>query len=159
MPEEGDYAVDELDEAHDNPESFARRAANRRMSEYAAGAYRAQVSLERGKTDSANLKKALWSSSLGFPAMDSQSRRHSFANMPTRQGSISSLADSGAVAAALEASNAEMQASQEYVSSIPEDSSYSGGPSNSEHLCPLPSTIRKDFMLMLYQLTSPAAHR
>jgi hypothetical protein len=136
VPEESDFAIDELDEMHelnDSGESFARRAANRRMSEYGAGPVRSPIGMENRKTDNANLKKALWSSS-GFPLADvSQSRRHSFANMPTRQGSISSIADS---AAALEATTSDGQSLQDYVagSGFADSPSYiTGGSSNGEH--------------------------
>lgn len=95
VPEESDYAVDELDENHDPAEYLARRASQRRMSEYGANAYRTPMGMDGRKPENANLKKALWSSSPGvFGGDASQSRRHSFANMPTRQGSITSIADS-----------------------------------------------------------------
>ncbi|PFH58088.1 hypothetical protein XA68_14190 [Ophiocordyceps unilateralis] len=96
VPEESDFAIDELDEANEAGDPFGRRAAGRRMSEYGGGPARA-LGLDCRKLDNMNLnlKKALWSSSPGFFGGDaSQSRRHSFANMPTRQGSISSIADS-----------------------------------------------------------------
>lgn len=116
VPEESDYAIDELDEMNElneAGESFARRAANRRMSEYGSGSMRSPLGMDNRKTDNANLKKALWSSS-GFQLPDvSQSRRHSFANMPTRQGSISSIADS---AGALDATTPDGQSLQDYVS-------------------------------------------
>jgi hypothetical protein len=124
VPEESDFAVDELDEMNEAGESFARRAANRRMSEFGIGPMRSPVGLESRKTDNANLKKALWTTSLGFPGGDvSQSRRHSFANMPTRQGSISSIADSASV---LEGSTAELQNPQDYASGYGENQALSG---------------------------------
>ncbi|PHH85478.1 hypothetical protein CDD83_349 [Cordyceps sp. RAO-2017] len=93
VPEESDYAVDELDEANEAGDAFGRRASGRRMSEYGGGPART-LGMDNRKLENMNLKKALWSSSPGFFAGDiSQSRRHSFANMPTRQGSISSVAD------------------------------------------------------------------
>jgi hypothetical protein len=81
---------------------------------------------EGRKTDNANLKKALWSSS-GFPLGDvSQSRRHSFANMPTRQGSISSIPDA---AAALEVNSPDGHSLQDYTtaSGFAESPSYMTG--------------------------------
>ena len=94
VPEESDYAVDELDEAQDSIDALGRRSAGRRMSEFGAPAFRTQLGMDNKKAD--NLKKALWSSSPGLFGGDlSQSRRHSFANMPTRQGSISSVAEPG----------------------------------------------------------------
>ncbi|RCI16663.1 hypothetical protein L249_2215 [Ophiocordyceps polyrhachis-furcata BCC 54312] len=95
VPEESDFAIDELDEAGEASDPFGRRASCRRMSEYGGGPSSRMLGMDGRKIDNMNLKKALWSSSPGFFAGDiSQSRRHSFANMPTRQGSISSIADS-----------------------------------------------------------------
>lgn len=114
VPEEFDFAVDELDEANDSIDSLGRRVASRRMSEFGSAAFRTPLGADNRKADNLNLKKAaLWSSSPGILSGDiSQSRRHSFANMPTRHGSISSLADS---VAALETSAMnESQASQAF---------------------------------------------
>ncbi|KAF4974820.1 hypothetical protein FZEAL_8325 [Fusarium zealandicum] len=122
VPEESDFAIDELDEANESGEMLAKRALNRRMSEYGSGSLRAPFGVDNRKADNANLKKALWSSSLAFPATDiSQSRRHSFANMPTRQGSITSLTDS---ASAFDPSAAELQQSQEYPSGYPDAAAF-----------------------------------
>jgi cell fate regulator YaaT (PSP1 superfamily) len=128
VPEESDFAVDELDEGLDVGESLARRAATRRMSEYGGGLRSGMA----GKYEQANLKKALWTTSLGFPLGETpQSRRHSFANMPTRQGSISSIADS---ASALDhSSSTDAQPNQgEFGSGYTDMAMYSqgsGGPS------------------------------
>ncbi|KAL2753706.1 hypothetical protein ACRALDRAFT_2044053 [Sodiomyces alcalophilus JCM 7366] len=90
VPEESDYAVDELDEAGESAELATKRALNRRMSELGAGYSRPPY--ENRKLE--NVKKAFWHSSLGFGGPDGQqSRRHSFADVPTRQGSISSATD------------------------------------------------------------------
>jgi len=99
VPEESDYAVDELDEAHDNGELAAKRAFGRRMSEYggagSGSAFRSPFAVENRKLE--NVKKAYWQSSLGFGGAGdvSQSRRHSFAEvpMPTRQASIGSIGE------------------------------------------------------------------
>ncbi|KAK2591422.1 hypothetical protein QQS21_010886 [Conoideocrella luteorostrata] len=120
VPEESDYAVDELDEANDTLDHLRTQGTGRRMSEYGAGAFRTPIGVDSRKSDNLNLKKAaLWSSSPGFFAGDvSQSRRHSFANMPTRQGSISSIADS---VANLDATNVnDVQASQAFPSGFPD---------------------------------------
>jgi len=89
VPEESDYAVDELDDTIDGQDPAARRAFTRRMSEY-TGSYRfvPDRKLE-------NVKKAIWQSSLGFSGLSDipQSRRHSFADVPTRQPSISSMGE------------------------------------------------------------------
>ncbi|KAK7948910.1 uncharacterized protein PG986_009796 [Apiospora aurea] len=96
VPEESDYAIDELDESQDNSEAASKRALGRRMSEYGANAYNSRSPLypvENRKLE--NVKKAFWQSSLGFGGLGDipQSRRHSFADMPTRQGSISSIGE------------------------------------------------------------------
>lgn len=93
VPEESsDFAVD-LDESNDVSDLAARRAFGRRMSEYGAGAFRSSFSLENRPLE--NVKKAIWSSSLGFGGLADipQSRRHSFADVPTRQPSIGSIGD------------------------------------------------------------------
>lgn len=95
VPEESsDYAIDELDESHDASELAARRGLARRMSEFGAGPFRSPYGMENRKLDP--VKKAIWQSSLGFGGLGdiSQSRRHSFADVPQRQGSIASIADS-----------------------------------------------------------------
>lgn len=124
VPEESDYAVDELDEVNDIGESLARRAANRRMSEYGAGPYRNPLGVDSRKPETSNLKKALWSSSPGYFGDVSQSRRHSFANMPTRQGSISSIADS---VSTLDASAVDSHVVQGFPAGFSDNTSFSSG--------------------------------
>lgn len=97
VPEESDYAVDELDETNDAPDMVAKRALGRRMSEFGAGPFRSPYSaFENRKLE--NVKKGIWQTSLGFPGLGdmSQSRRHSFADVPIphRQNSVVSLGDS-----------------------------------------------------------------
>jgi hypothetical protein len=126
VPEESDYAIDELDGEQDSLESFAKRASARRMSEYGAGVapLRSPFGGDGRKPENANLKRALWSSQLGFTGGDvSQSRRHSFANMPTRQGSISSLAESTTT---LDASLPDGQASADFSSVFGENLGFAG---------------------------------
>lgn len=127
VPEESDYAVDELDGDHETSESFMNRVTARRMSEYAAGGgpLRSPFGGDSRRPDSSNLKRALWSSSMGYPGGDvSQSRRHSFANMPTRQGSISSLAES---ASPLDGLVTENQINQDYAPTYPDNMGYAPG--------------------------------
>ena len=70
----------------------------RRMSEYS------ECQLGRGGYGSAenrkleNVKRAIWQSSLGFGGLSdiSQSRRHSFADVPTRHASVGSAEKMGA---------------------------------------------------------------
>ncbi|KAI1117548.1 hypothetical protein F5Y14DRAFT_353510 [Nemania sp. NC0429] len=93
VPEESDYAVDELDEMNDGQDPAAKRAFVRRMSEY-GGSFRSPFSTaENRKLE--NVKRAIWQSSLGFGGLSDipQSRRHSFADIPTRQPSISSMGE------------------------------------------------------------------
>ncbi|KAJ4306948.1 hypothetical protein N0V88_000321 [Collariella sp. IMI 366227] len=124
VPEESDYAVDEHDELNDGSEMGARRGLARRMSEYgAAGPYRNQYSLENRKLE--NVKKGYWQSSLGFGGLGDipQSRRHSFADVPTRQASISSISE----AAHAHEQAQEMAHAQDYSAAYPENPSYPMG--------------------------------
>jgi len=93
VPEESDYAVDEHDELNDGSDAATRRGLARRMSEYGVGPYKTPYMVENRKLE--NVKKAFWQSSLGFGGLGDipQSRRHSFADVPTRQASISSIGD------------------------------------------------------------------
>lgn len=111
VPEESDYAIDELDEANEGHDAAARRSSARRMSEYAPSAFRTQYPLENRKLE--NVKRAYWTSSLGFGGLGDipQSRRHSFADVPTRQASIGSL---GEAVSMHEAQSPDMSQSQDY---------------------------------------------
>ncbi|RDW82259.1 hypothetical protein BP6252_03371 [Coleophoma cylindrospora] len=96
VPEESDFAIDELDEVNELQEMAIKGSLARRMSEYAAGQgnrVSPYTSLENRKIE--NVKKAYWQSSLGFGGLADipQSRRHSFADVPTRQGSVSSVGE------------------------------------------------------------------
>jgi hypothetical protein len=93
VPEESDYAVDEHDELNDGSDAATRRGLARRMSEYGGGPLRTPYMVENRKLE--NVKKGFWQSSLGFGGLGDipQSRRHSFADVPTRQASISSIGD------------------------------------------------------------------
>ena len=88
VPEESDFAVDELDDLADD---FAgNRAPGRRMSEYNFSPFFSSSFAQE------KARKGLWQTSLGFSLSDdiSQSRRHSFADVPPRQGSIASIGES-----------------------------------------------------------------
>lgn len=95
VPEESDYAIDELDEINELQEMSSKGLSGRRLSEYGAGQSRVSpyTSLENRKLE--NVKKAYWQSSLGFGGLADipQSRRHSFADVPTRHGSVSSVGE------------------------------------------------------------------
>jgi hypothetical protein len=93
LPEISDYAIDELDEINELQDIQSKGLLSRRMSEYgAAGQPRLSpyTTIENRKLE--NVKKAYWQSSLGFGGSGDmpQSRRHSFADIPTRHGSVSS---------------------------------------------------------------------
>ncbi|TVY85250.1 Uncharacterized protein LSUE1_G000132 [Lachnellula suecica] len=96
LPEESDYAIDELDEISELQEITAKGLSGRRMSEYGAAGQpklSSYAALENRKLE--NVKRANWQSSLGFGGLTDipQSRRHSFADVPTRQGSVSSIGE------------------------------------------------------------------
>jgi hypothetical protein len=94
VPEESEYAVDEPDEISELQEITSRGLQRRRMSEYGLGqAALSSYALENRKLE--NVKKAYWQSSNGLERLAdiSQSRRHSFADVPTRHGSISSAGE------------------------------------------------------------------
>ena len=111
VPEESEYAVDELDEISELQDITARGIQGRRMSEYGLGQTRMSpyMSLENRKLE--NVKKAYWQSSNGLERLTdiSQSRRHSFADVPipTRQGSISSAGEPLSAREALQESMAQ----------------------------------------------------
>ncbi|OBT74874.1 hypothetical protein VF21_06783 [Pseudogymnoascus sp. 05NY08] len=95
LPEESDYAIDEMDEMGELQDIGNKSMLARRLSEYSEG------QLGRGGYGAAenrkleNVKKAIWQSSLGFGGLSdiSQSRRHSFADVPTRHASVGSAGE------------------------------------------------------------------
>lgn len=123
VPEESDYAVDEHDELNDGSDLAGRRGLGRRMSEFSVGGgpYRSPYVVENRKLE--NVKKAFWQSSLGFGGLGElpQSRRHSFADVPTRQASISSI---GEAVQAHEPVSQDMAHGQDYSSGYPESSNF-----------------------------------
>lgn len=98
VPEESDLAVEDLDELGDIPGySNIRSNARRRFSEHSANLekqFPTFASLENRPLE--NLKRAHWQTSLGFGSISElpQSRRHSFADIPPRHTSISSIGES-----------------------------------------------------------------
>lgn len=96
LREDSDYAIDELDEINELQDIAHNGPLARRLSEYGT-AQTSRLSpygtLENRKLE--NVKKAYWQSSLGFGGLADipQSRRHSFADITTRQGSLSSIGD------------------------------------------------------------------
>ncbi|KAH7117225.1 hypothetical protein B0J13DRAFT_203211 [Dactylonectria estremocensis] len=123
--EESNFAFGELDEANESGEALAKRALGGRMSEFGPGPLRSPFGMQTRKNDNAELKKALWPSSLNYPMTNiSQSRRHSFANMPTSQGSISFIPDSASV---LESVATEAQQPPESLPGYPDPVSFGVG--------------------------------
>lgn len=133
LPEESDYAIDELDEINELQEITSKGLLGRRLSEYGATPrISPYTSLENRKLE--NVKKAYWQSSLGFGGLADipQSRRHSFADVPTRQGSVSSAGEPlSAHEAALQESMSPIQARYQENSGYALNehvASYFGGP-------------------------------
>ena len=99
VSEDSDHAVYEADEA--DTHKIYRNEANsgRRYSEYGSksGAQYTFAGIPENRTVE-SVKKGHWQSSLGFggTAEPPQSRRHSFAEIPTRQNSIGSGGDTQA---------------------------------------------------------------
>ncbi|AEO61690.1 hypothetical protein MYCTH_2312095 [Thermothelomyces thermophilus ATCC 42464] len=122
VPEESDYAVDEHDELNDGSDAATRRGPARRMSEYGVGPYKTPYLVENRKLE--NVKKAFWQSSLGFGGLGdiSQSRRHSFADVPTRQASISSIGDT---VQAHEPAGQDLAHAHDYPAAFSDNHSYS----------------------------------
>ncbi|KNG87942.1 PSP1 domain protein [Aspergillus nomiae NRRL 13137] len=93
VPEEADLAVEDLDEVGDIPGyNSIHGSTRRRFSEHSANLekqFPPFTALENRALD--NVRKAHWQTSLGFGSMADipQSRRHSFADIPIRHGSIS----------------------------------------------------------------------
>ncbi|KAL2365534.1 hypothetical protein RJZ56_001555 [Blastomyces dermatitidis] len=99
VPEEGDLAVEDLDELGGIAPGYNNARSNgwRRLSEHSTNLekqFPAFSSLENRTLE--NVKKAHWQTSLGFGSAPEgpQSRRHSFADIPMRHRSIGSPADS-----------------------------------------------------------------
>jgi hypothetical protein len=96
VPEESDLAVEDLDELGDiSGYNGLRTSSRRRLSEHPANLER-QLASFGGSVENRSLeslKRAHWQTSLGFGSIGEipQSRRHSFADIPTRQGSIGSI--------------------------------------------------------------------
>lgn len=96
VPEESDYAVDEMDDLNELHGFPHRGASGRRFSEFsveAEGRFGSSTLPANRKVES--VKKGYWQSSLGFDGLaeGQQSRRHSFADVPTRNGSSGPAGD------------------------------------------------------------------
>lgn len=97
VPEELDSALYEADDPKGHYSSKAEVLSGRRFSEYATrtGTQHPYAGIPENRTLE-NVKKGHWQSSLGFGGVGEppQSRRHSFADIPTRQNSTGSGGDS-----------------------------------------------------------------
>ncbi|KAH0565908.1 hypothetical protein GP486_000688 [Trichoglossum hirsutum] len=96
VPEEDEYAVDEANESNELQGLASKGNLARRFSEYSAaqdGRFASFGLPENRQLES--IKKGQWQSSLGFGGLGEgqQSRRHSFADIPTRNASISSIGE------------------------------------------------------------------
>ena len=97
VPEGSDYALYDMDESEASPLYKYEPSNGRRSSEYAAKSsaqYMIPGIPENRTLES--VKKGHWQSSLGFGGIGEppQSRRHSFADVPTSQNSIGSVEES-----------------------------------------------------------------
>ena len=93
VPEEFDNAVDDHESMSGSGHLPRHQNGMRRMSEQAGSPYdRTNLSSQDARAHENSRKPAQWSTALGFDRISEvpQSRRHSLADVPTRQGSLSS---------------------------------------------------------------------
>ncbi|KAI1612100.1 PSP1 C-terminal conserved region-domain-containing protein [Exophiala viscosa] len=92
VPEEAETAIDDQDEVAFMGRNGVHQHPVRRMSEQAAGFVDRPEPPGIENRSLEGMRKAHWQTSLGFGPIPEapQSRRHSFADVPTRHGSISS---------------------------------------------------------------------
>ena len=97
VPEGSDYALYDMDESEASPLYNYESSNGRRSSEYAAKSSAQYIipGIPENRTLE-SVKKGHWQSSLGFGGIGEppQSRRHSFADVPTSQNSIGSAEES-----------------------------------------------------------------
>ena len=97
LTESGDLAIDDLEDAS-LPSNYGPRSALGRLREQISNNLDSQQlsTAEAENWNGESGKRAHWQTSLGFGSISEipQSRRHSFADVPTRQGSISSAGKS-----------------------------------------------------------------
>ncbi|KAI9733568.1 MAG: hypothetical protein M1834_003170 [Cirrosporium novae-zelandiae] len=89
-----DLAVEDIDELSDYHGHGSQMPTGRRYSEYSANADNQYSPMFPENRKLESIKKGFWQSSPGIGgfAEPPQSRRHSFADMPTRRGSMNSVA-------------------------------------------------------------------
>ena len=95
VPEETETAIDDMDDLATISAYVSGREYSRRMSEQASAYLDRQSTSPLEGRPSEGQKKAQWQTSLGFGPIPEapQSRRHSFADVPTRHGSFSSTGE------------------------------------------------------------------
>ncbi|KAI9844537.1 MAG: hypothetical protein M1837_005495 [Sclerophora amabilis] len=96
VPEDSEYAIDEIEDPHDIQGYATRNVSDRRYSEYNTDPTQSLSSFAFPPNPKLEvIKKGHWQSSLGFGGAEegTHSRRHSFADVPKRSGSISSSSD------------------------------------------------------------------
>lgn len=96
VPEEAENALYDLDDAETNHLYSYTDIHGRRATEYIAKGRQFSVAGIPENRTLESVKKGHWQSSLGFGGLveQPQSRRHSFAEVPTRQASLSSTSES-----------------------------------------------------------------
>ncbi|TKA61955.1 hypothetical protein B0A49_13319, partial [Cryomyces minteri] len=89
---ESDYAIDEIEDSPDLQAYGSAGPSRRKFSEYGAMSDSRYQSSDIENRRIENIKRAQWQSSLGFGGIGDgqQSRRHSFADISTRRGSLAS---------------------------------------------------------------------
>lgn len=98
VPEESDTAIEELEEQNGLSRAYGYSRTGRRFSEQTLGLETmAASSAQQENRSIENGRRAQWQTSLGFGSVPElpQSRRHSFAEVPTRHGSIGSADEHG----------------------------------------------------------------
>lgn len=98
VPEESDSAVEELEDQSGFVKSYGHVGRDRRYSDYMVGTdASAESSAHQENRAIEGGRRAQWQTQLGFGSYPefSQSRRHSFAEIPTRNGSIGSTDEQG----------------------------------------------------------------
>jgi hypothetical protein len=120
LPEESDYAVDELEEGAsglDRDVRDPRREMIRRMSDFPIAPLASTYSAAHEKRNLVNAKRGIWQSQLGFTGIGeiSQSRRHSFADVPIpqRHNSVVSLGGDSSIGPLDQALHPQLQQQQQ----------------------------------------------
>ncbi|KIV77402.1 hypothetical protein PV11_09199 [Exophiala sideris] len=116
VPEEAETAIDDQDEIAFMSRNAGQQNPARRMSEQVIGFVDRQEPPGIENRSLEGMRKAHWQTSLGFGPIPEapQSRRHSFADVPTRHGSISSSVGDNEVRAYENGSQSISQGDDQY---------------------------------------------